>query len=105
MGDFNDENFWYRPKRPAREVVAEQLARLATEPKEQPQQRGSLEITDEERATRLVRLDERFGELVQIKGAPYPISRSLARRLGYEVDRLPQAPGYTAGDDPEARPD
>jgi hypothetical protein len=37
---------------------------------------------------------------VRLPGAPVPISRTLSRKLGYDVDRV----NYTAGDDARGDP-
>lgn len=43
---------------------------------------------------------------VNIEGACMPISKVLARQLGYDVDHeAPLPPEVSAGDDPEARDD
>ena len=43
---------------------------------------------------------------VRVVGSPYPITKTLARQLGYDVDRLLSAfSRVEAGDDVEARDD
>lgn len=109
MSDFED-NFWQKPARPRREIVDEALSRLAI-PKAQaqaPKRVGPMDMTDEERAAfqqRGMRLWR--NDFVQVVGAPYPMTKVLARQLGYDVDHLPQPgePAFTAGDDAEAQPD
>jgi hypothetical protein len=107
MDDFDDGGFWRRPPRDRREHVTDQLARLAfakpDAPKPPP---GPMELTEDERQAFYERQDQLFAaDYVLVAGGPYPISKTLARQLGYEVDRLPAAEmGYTAGD-ADAQPD
>jgi hypothetical protein len=108
MSDF-DENFWHKPARPRREIVEDAMSRLQIDqPAEAPRHVGPMEMTDEERAAfqaRGMRLWR--DDFVEVVGAPYPMTRVLARQLGYDVDHLPRPgePEYTAGDDAEAQAD
>ena len=87
----------YRTRRPTRREVAEQqLARLNTAPA--PDHPEVAARKEREGAEALARHDERFAHgFVQIEGAPYPVSRALARRLAEDF------PGtaYSVGDDAE----
>lgn len=107
MPDF-DESFWHKPKRPRREIAEEAISRLTfgTGKPEPPRPQGPLDMTDEEREAFHARGMELFAhDFVQIDGARWPVTKTLARQLGYEVDRLPEAYAVTAGDDVEARDD
>lgn len=108
----SDDFEFYRPRssKPTwkRELVAEHMQRLTFLPTDEPKPAPSVpETTEEERRAFRERQDQLFADgYVQVKGAPYPMSRELAQQLGYDVDHLPR-PGvaYTAGDDEEARDD
>lgn len=107
MSDF-DDSFWHKPKRPKREVVDEAMSRLTFGNHAQPpKHQGPLDVTEDERRALYERQDQMFAQgYVEVKGAPYPISRVLAAQLGYQVDRLPSpVPQYEAGDDVDARDD
>ncbi len=99
MSDF-DDSFWYKPKRPRREIVEDAMSRLQIErPAEAPRHVGPMEMTDEERAAFQARGMRLWAaDFVEVVGSPYPMTKTLARQLGYDVDRLEQA---AAGVDPE----
>lgn len=95
MSDLNDA-FWRKPKLHRREVAEQQLARLNTAPA--PDHPEVAARKEREAAEALARHDERFANgFVQIEGAPYPVSRALARRLGFDVD--PPGTAYWVGDE------
>lgn len=103
----NDE-FWYQPKRPKGEVVAEAMSRLTFLPKDEPPPAPAfLPTTDEERRAFYERQDKMFANgYVIVRGAPYPLSKTLARQLNYDVDRLLSPyPGYDVAIEPEVELD
>lgn len=74
-----------------RQIVQRELARLIT-----------IKDTNENAAQSTRAANFFDAEMVQIDGAPYPISRALALQMGYDISSLPH--GYDAGDD-DARSD
>lgn len=95
MADFGDD-FWNRPKRAAKDIVAEHMARLTftekTEPPKQVQPPSDLYMGD---AERLVEHDRRYfldGDLGE--------AEHRQRELGIWV---PRGTGYQVGDDGESQ--
>ena len=102
----SDDTVWNRAPRPKQQVVAEEMARLQFGQPEQERRRRDMDVSDEEREAFQQRAMDLFADdFVVIQGAPYPLTKTLARQLGYDVDGLPSAgPSYKIGD-AESRPD
>lgn len=103
----SDETVWNRSPRSKQQVVAEEMARLKFgRAHEERARRDAGDVTDAEREAFAKRSMDLFADdFVVVQGAPYPLTKTLAKQLGFDVDRLPGAgPSYDIGD-AENRPD
>lgn len=103
----SDDRVWSTPPRSKKQVVDEEMSRLQFGKAHEARARRDVgDITDAEREAFAKRSMDLFADdFVVVQGAPYPLTKTLARQLGFDVDRLPGAgPSYDIGD-AESRPD